>query len=93
MDPVNKWLTTIILFMAAVLFVLWSVGGAGRYELVVERSTLFTNHTVVYILDTKKGAVKAQLFDENNLHYNNTVKNTAQKAMSFDSGRYNNRGY
>ena len=91
MDPVNKWLTTIIFFMAGVLIVMWHVGGAGRYEFVVEESTLFKNHAVVYVLDTKDGDVKAQLFDENDLHYNNNIKSAAQKVMSFESPGYRGR--
>ena len=68
MDPVNKWLLTIIAFMIGVLVVMWNVAGSGRYEFTVERSTLFDKHAVVYVLDTKDGDVKAQLFDENELH-------------------------
>jgi len=86
MDPVNKWLTTIILFMSAVLLLMWNVSGAGRYEFAVEESTLFKNHAVVYVLDTKDGEVKAQLVDENDLHYNKTIKNTAQKVLEYEGG-------
>ena len=92
MDPVNKWLLTVIIFMAGVLFVMWHVAGAGRYEFAVEKSTLFEKHAVVYVLDTKDGDVKAKLFDENDLHYNNTAKNNAQDVMSYEAAGYR-RGY
>ena len=91
MDPVNKWLLTVISFMVGILAVMWHVSGSGRYEFAVERSSLFDKHAVVYVLDTKDGDVKAQLFDENELHYNNTVKNNAQDAMSFGSTGYRGR--
>ncbi len=94
MDPVNKWLLTIILFMSGVLIVAWNIGSVGRYAFVVERSLQFPDHAVVYVLDTKKGDVKAQLFDKNDLHYKDSIKNSAQKVMSFDAGGgYRNRGY
>jgi len=91
MDPINKWLTTVIFFMIAMLFVMWHIGGAERYEFAVEKSTLFSNHAVVYVLDTKDGEVKAQLVDENELHYNNTIKNAAQKVLEYDGPRYGRR--
>jgi hypothetical protein len=91
MDPVNKWLTTIIFFMAAVLFVMWHSTGAGRYELAVEKSTLFENHAVVYVLDTKDGEVKAQLVDENDLHYNNTIKSSSQSVLEYERSGYRRR--
>ena len=93
MDPVNKWLTTVIFFMIAVLVVMWHVAGAGRYELAIEESTLFKNHAVVYILDTKNGEVKAQLVDENDLHYNKTPKNSPKKVVSLERRGYGSRGY
>ena len=91
MDPVNKWLMTVIFFMIGVLVVLWYVGGAGRYEFAVEKSTVLTSHAVVYILDTKDGDVKAQLVDESELQYNNKPKTLAQGVMSYDRPRYNHR--
>jgi hypothetical protein len=91
MDPVNKWLTTVILFMAGMLFVMWHVGGAGRYEIAVEKSALFKEHAVVYVLDTKDGQVKAQLFDENDLHYNNTIKNSPQLVLEYEASGYRGR--
>lgn len=91
MDPVNKWLLTVISFMVGILFVMWHVAGAGRYEFAVERSSLFDKHAVVYVLDTKGGEVKARLFDENDLHYNNTIKNSAQDVMSYESKGYGRR--
>ena len=93
MDPVNKWLTTVIFFMVGILFVMWHVAGAGRYEFAVERSMMFSEHAVVYVLDTKKGEVKAQLFNKNELHYNKTIKNAAQKVMDYNAKHYGSRGY
>lgn len=93
MDPVNKWLTTIILFMMAVLLLMWNVAGAGRYEFTVKESTLFDSYVVVYILDTKDGEVKAQLVNEDNLHYKNIPKIYAQKILSYKKSTYRNRGY
>jgi len=92
MDPVNKWLLTVICFMAGVLVVMWHVAGSGRYEFAVERSSLFDKHAVVYVLDTKDGDVKAKLFDENDLHYKDTIKNSAQDVMSYGTTGYR-RGY
>jgi len=89
MDPVNKWLTTIILLMLGVLFVMWHVGTVGKYEFAVEKSTLFDNHAVVYVLDTKSGDVKAQLVDENELHNNLKPKNSAQEVLTYKSYGYN----
>jgi len=88
MDPVNKWLTVIILFMSAVLILAWNVGSVGRYELSVEESTLFKNHAVVYVIDTKDGSVQAKLVDENDLHYDNKVKRSPQKIFSQPSNSY-----
>ena len=91
MDPVNKWITVVILFMAAVLYVGWSAGGSGRYELAVEKSTVFENHAVVYVLDTKDGDVRAQLVDENDLHYQNRPRNTPKEIFSMPG--YTTRRY
>jgi hypothetical protein len=66
MDPVNKWLLTVIIFMAAMLGLLWNVAGAGRYEMTVVAST--GNYATVYVLDTKDGEVKAQVLDEADLY-------------------------
>jgi len=93
MDPVNKWLMTVIFFMLGILFVMWHVGTVGRYEFAVEKSALFANHAVVYVLDTKDGEVKAQLVDENELHYNNNPKNNAQGVLRYESGGYRRRGF
>lgn len=93
MDPVNKWLMTVIFLMIGVLFVMWHVGTVGRYEFAVEKSTLFDSHAVVYVLDTKDGEVRAQLVDENELHYNDKPKNNAQKVLTYKSGGYRGGRY
>jgi len=67
MDPVNKWLTTVILFMAATLAVLYYTAGSGRYTMITATSALYKNHAVIYVLDTKDGIVQAKLVDENEL--------------------------
>ena len=91
MDPVNKWLTTVIFFMIAMLFVMWHVGGEGRFEIAVEKSSLFKDHAVVYMLDTKDGQVKAQLVDENDLHYQNKAKSTPQIVLEYERSGYRGR--
>ncbi len=91
MDPVNKWLTTVIFLMIGVLFVMWHIGTVGRYEFAVEKSVIFNDHAVVYVLDTKDGEVRAQLVGESELHYNNNPKNTAQKVLTYKSGGYRGR--
>lgn len=93
MDPVNKWLTVIILFMIATLYVLWSIGGSGRYAVVVQESVLFSNHAVVYVLDTKDGDVKAKLVDENDLVYNGKNPKTAPQTVFEQPSGYSNRRY
>lgn len=93
MDPVNKWLAVIILFMISVLFVLWHKGGSGQYEMVVEDSTLFANHAVVYVLDTKNGNIKAQLVDEQELLYNGKTVRTEPRLVFKQPSSYNNRRY
>ena len=91
MDPVNKWLTTVIFLMISVLFVMWHVGSVGRYEFAVEKSSLFANHAVVYVLDTKDGQVKAQLVDENDLHHNNTIKSNPKVVLEYERSGYRGR--
>ncbi|KPK10634.1 MAG: hypothetical protein AMJ56_07640 [Anaerolineae bacterium SG8_19] len=70
MEPVNKWLLTVISFMIAVLVVLAWKAGSGHYEMVVRDSVLFEGRTVVYVLDTKSGDVNAIITNENDLQYN-----------------------
>lgn len=91
MDPVNKWLFTIIVFMAAVVALLFYKAGAGRYEFAVEKSSLFQNHAVVYVLDTKDGDVHAKLVDEDDLHYKNSARNSPAKVFSIPG--YTSRRY
>lgn len=62
MDPVNKWLTVIILFMVALLIVIGWKAGSGRYELEVIKGP--DGYATVYVLDTKDGDVRAQLINE-----------------------------
>ena len=88
MDPVNKWLTTVILFMIGVLIVLGYTAGSGKYEFVVAESTLLSNHAVVYVLNTKTGNVDAQLVDENELHYKNNPRSRSKRVLTLYTSRY-----
>ena len=81
MDPVNKWLTTIIIFMAAVVIVIAWKAGSGRYDVVVEVSQTIEAHSVVYVVDTKSGAVFAKLVDENDLQHNGVTNKAALKIF------------
>jgi hypothetical protein len=59
MDPVNKWLWVIIIFMGVLVFSLFKIGGEGRYDMqVMEYSD---THDLVYLLDTKSGEIKAKV--------------------------------
>ena len=63
MDPVNKWMTSIIcIFIALLIAIVWKAG-AGRYEMVVMPSQ-YDNHQVIYVLDTKSGDVEGKLQPE-----------------------------
>jgi len=91
MDPINKWLTVIIGFMIALLIVISYKAGSGRYEFTVKKSVQFSDHAVVYVLDTKKGDVYAKLVD---VQYNNLAKNKPQKMFKLSSTGYStSRGY
>jgi hypothetical protein len=92
MDPVNKWITVVIIFMAAVLIVLWKAQ-TGSYEFVVQKSTLLENHSVVYVLDKKSGEVQAKLVDETELTAGNgvTPRARAQKVFEIPSNFGYNR--
>jgi hypothetical protein len=68
MDPVNKWLTVIILFMAAVLWVFWSQGTVERYSMSIE--DMGNGQVTVYVLDTKDGQVQAQIVDKDEVLVN-----------------------
>ncbi len=63
MDPVNKWLWTIILFMTTLIIVIGFKAGSGRYEMQVVHFKALKNHDLVYILDTKDGTIKARALD------------------------------
>ena len=93
MDPVNKWLTVIIAFMVALIVVVSYKAGSQRYEMTIQPSSFFENHAIVYVLDTKSGEVKAQLFDENELQYNGNIKSSPQTAFEFDKSRRFGRAY
>jgi len=91
MDPVNKWLTVIILFMCGVLFVGWNAAGSGRYEMEV---ALVDGAQTVFVLDTKDGEVKAQVVDSSDL-YNNTGQAYVRphKVFEWPSGTQYGRRY
>lgn len=93
MDPVNKWLTVVILFMIAVLCVMGYKAGSSRYAFTVTKSTMFEQHAVVYILDTKNGVVKAQLFAEDDLQYNGKIKTQSREAITWSPPGYSRRQY
>lgn len=65
MDPVNKWIWTVVIFMAALIITIGWKAGAGTYEMVVMPSSLLKDHDIIYILDTKNGEVKARPWDHN----------------------------
>ena len=90
MDPVNKWLTTIILFMIATLCVIGWKAGSGRYEFKVVESTLFNSHAVVYVLDTKDGEIYAKMVDEHDLTATTSrAKARPQKVFEIPTYRSN----
>lgn len=61
MDPVHKWLTVVILFMIAVVFAAFKIGGSGRWEMQVIPYS--TSHDMVYMLDTKTGKIVGKMHD------------------------------
>ena len=67
MDPVNKWLTVIILFMVGIIAMLWAKGEVGRYEFKVAESQYFEKTAVVYVLDTKEGKIYGHMVPEQEL--------------------------
>lgn len=85
MDPVNKWLTVVILFMVSVVIAAVWIGGSGRYALEVRESALFENHAVVYVIDTKDGTVRAKLVAEGDLQYNNRPRNGSTQVFKMPS--------
>lgn len=88
MDPVNKWLTVIVLFMIALLITIGWKAGAGRYEFVVTDSTLYDKHVVVHVLDTKDGEVYSKIVDENNLRSGSRANTKATKTFEIPSSGY-----
>lgn len=92
MDPINKWLTIIVGFMLALLIIISWKAGSGRYEFSVQKSTLFSNHAVVYVLDTKNGGVRAKLVDEDDLHNKNSPLRKAIKVFEIPT-TYKRRNY
>lgn len=96
MDPVNKWLLTVILFMAATLAVIGWKAGSGRYEMAVAPSAVIEGHYVVSVLDTKDGEVHSKLISEQDLMYNDgRVKSRPEKVFEVPgfSSSYSRRGY
>ena len=92
MDPVNKWLLTIMVFFTAFLGVMYYTAGSGRYQMTVLESELVPNHKVVFVLDTKDGEVKAQLANEEDLQYDGKPRNTSKLVFSIDpTNRYGYR--
>jgi len=96
MDPVNKWLTVIIMFMIALLITINVKGGVGQYAFETRPSTVFSGIDVVYVLDTKSGDVYVKLIDEDELQFNKSPRRRAQKLMEIPSSGYgynNSRKY
>lgn len=80
MDPINKWLTVVIFFMAALLIVIATKAGSGRYIMTtdyVELGEPGEKHVIIYSLDTKSGAIKAKAINcqETFVNDQNEVKN------------------
>lgn len=88
MDPVNKWLTVIVLFMIALLITIGWKAGSGRYEFVVTGSTPYDKHVVVHVLDTKDGDVYSKIVDEKDLRIGSKVNARATKTFEIPSSRY-----
>ncbi len=63
MDPVNKWLWTIILFMTTLIIVISFKAGSGRYEMQVVHFKALKSHDLIYVLDTKNGEIRARVLD------------------------------
>ncbi len=92
MDPVNKWLTVVILFMASALFVFWKVGSVSRYEMQVLSTG--ADSAVIYVLDTKEGDVHAQIVDEKKLYrHDSTPYNRPQEVFELPSSFSTHRRY
>lgn len=89
MDPVNKWLTTFIIFMVTLILVVSWSAGSGRYEMSV-LGTEEGSH-VVYVLDTKSGEVQSRSVCKEDFssagkgHYSN------QRVFKFENKE--SRGY
>ena len=82
MDPVNKWLSVITLFMLSLLFVMWNSSGAGRYEMTVTSSSLYERHYVVFVLDTKDGDVHGKIVaEEEMLNGANKIRSVPAKVF------------
>jgi hypothetical protein len=92
MDPVNKWLTTIILFMIALLIVIGWKAGSGRYELSVVPG--LEGFATVYVLDTKDGEVRAQMVNEYDELTNKGIPyNRTQKVFDWPGATQYGRRY
>jgi hypothetical protein len=91
MDPVNKWLTTIIIFMIVLILTVFYTGGSQRYEFLTSRSILFPDSTAVYVLDTKTGKVYGKIVNESDMTY--AEKPSRDPSQVFEVPSYMNSGY
>jgi len=88
MDPVNKWLSVVILFMVALLCVIWGSAGVGRYELFVQPSDISSGYSTLFVLDTKNGEVHAKIISEDDLFISEArPKRTASSVFEWSSAR------
>lgn len=91
MDPVNKWLTTIIIFMIVLILAVFYTGGAQRYEFSTSSSISFPDSTVVYVLDTKTGKVYGKIVNESEMTY--AEKPNRNPTEVFEVPSFNSTGY
>ena len=92
MDPVNKWLFTVILFMSAFLAVVGYKAGSGRYEMQVVDSQYFEKTRIVYVLDTKDGTVRAKMHLEEDLLTGDRARPARSSVKVFEFDRPNQYG-
>jgi hypothetical protein len=93
MDPVNKWLVTIIIMFTVLIATIGWKSGSGRYEMTVMPSQ-YDNHQTIYVLDTRSGDVEAKLQSADDfLTKEGKVKNyfvTVKKEKPSWRNNYNN---
>ena len=81
MDPITKWILTIIGMFITLIIVMALGAGAGKYSIYVTDSP-YEGYSMVYVVNTKSGEVKAKLHRiEDHISKNGKVKDYAEDVI------------